>query len=210
MQSSPTAHEAFSAYESPASKLLHAVAQFLIRRRILISAVLFSLLIAQSVAYGPKPHNPLDVRDPLSVVGGLLVLTGLAMRSWAAGILHKNAELTMIGPYQLIRNPLYLGSFLMMFGFCTLLGDPKNFLIILGPVLIIYVIKVRQEERQLAARFPDQWQHYSRATPRFVPRLRRLDWKADWRAAQWIHHREYQALLATLLALVAIGVWHAM
>ncbi len=210
MQSSPTASHALGAYESPTSKLLHTVAKFLIRRRILLSAILFGLIIAQDVAYGPKPHNLLNVRDPWSVIGLVMVLLGTAMRSWAAGILHKNAQLTTVGPYQLIRNPLYLGSFLMMFGFCTLLGDPKNFLIILGPVLLIYIVKVRQEERLLASRFPEQWPGYVATTPRFVPRPRRLDLSAEWRVRQWVHHREYQALLATLAALVAIQVWHTM
>ena len=210
MPSSPAAAETISAVEGPASKWLQSFTAFLIRRRILISGILFGLMIARDVAYGPKPHDLFNLRDPLTVLGVLLVGGGLALRSWAAGILHKNAELTTTGPYGLIRNPLYVGSFLMMFGFCTLIGDPFNFLLILGPVLLIYVVKVRQEERLLATRFPQEWARYVKSTPRFFPRLRRVGRSAAWQFSQWIHHREYQAFAASLAALAAIKVWHSM
>jgi protein-S-isoprenylcysteine O-methyltransferase Ste14 len=180
----------------------------LIRRRILISAILFAAVIAYSVAYGPKPHDLVDLGDPASVLGGLMVLSGLALRSWAAGILRKNAELTTTGPYGLIRNPLYAGSFLMMFGFWALIGHPMNFLFIVGPMLLIYLVKVRQEEVLLSSRFAQQWADYARITPRFLPRLRRVDLKAQWQISQWLRHREYQAVVASLVALAAIQVWH--
>jgi protein-S-isoprenylcysteine O-methyltransferase Ste14 len=206
MASHPSATRPVSA--SGGSKLLQAVTVTLIRRRILISGVLFGLLVAYTFVYGPKPHNLVDIGDPLSVAGGLMVVAGLALRSWAAGILRKNAELTTVGPYRLIRNPLYAGSFLMTFGFCTLLGYPVGFLFILVPLVAIYVVQVRQEELLLAQRFADQWPDYARTTPRFVPRLARVDLAAPWRFSQWLKHREYQAILASLAALAAIQMWH--
>jgi len=187
--------------------LLPLVAQFLIRRRILLSGILFSLLVAGDVAFGAKPHDLANFRDPLSVAGGLLVLSGLALRSWAVGILRKDAELTTTGPYRLIRNPLYVGSFLMMFGFIALINDPYNIVLILGPMMVIYIVKVRQEERLLATKFPAQWTAYARATPRFFPRIARASLTADWRGSQWMRSREYQAVGATIAALAAIEVW---
>jgi protein-S-isoprenylcysteine O-methyltransferase Ste14 len=209
MSPSPSSTGAISPAGTVA-KLLDSTAAFLIRRRILISAILFALLIAHSVVYGPKPHDLVNYRDPLSVAGGLLVLSGLALRSWAAGILHKNSELTTSGPYRLIRNPLYAGSFLMIFGFCALVGYSVFFLLVLGPLLAIYVVKVRQEERLLASRYADKWDEYARTTPRFVPRLARVSLAAEWRFSQWLRHREYQAIGASLVALAAIQVWHVL
>lgn len=209
MPSSPAAN-AISAADRRGSKVLAGLTTFLIRRRIVLSAVLFGLMIAKDVAYGSKPHDLLNFGDPVSVAGLLLVAGGLALRSWAAGILHKNAELTTSGPYGLIRNPLYAGSFLMMFGFCTLIGDPANFLIILGPLLVIYAVRVRQEEDLLAARFPQDWARYARATPRFLPRPRRVRLSAVWQFSQWKHHREYQAIATSLAALAAIQFWRLM
>jgi protein-S-isoprenylcysteine O-methyltransferase Ste14 len=210
MSSSPAAARTISTVEHPASTWPQNFAAFLIRRRILISAILFGLMIAKDVVYGPRPRDPFYLRNGVTVLGVLLVGGGLALRSWAAGILHKNAELTTAGPYGLIRNPLYVGSFSMMFGFCLLIGDPVNFLFILGPVLLIYVVQVRQEERLLATRFPQEWAAYAKSTPRFFPRLRRVGRSAEWQFSQWIHHREYQAIAASLAALAAIEVWHVM
>ena len=45
------------------------------------------------------------------------VLPGLWLRGYAAGYVKKNAELTRTGPYACTRNPLYLGSMLIAFGF---------------------------------------------------------------------------------------------
>ena len=207
MHSSPSVSAPVSAQPHSAPGLLQPIADFLIRRRILLSGILFTLLISGNVLFGPKPHDLTDFRDPISVAGGLLVLSGLALRSWSVGILRKDAELTMTGPYRLIRNPLYVGSFLMMFGFCAWIDDSRNFWLILGPMLLIYFVKVRQEERLLATLFPAQWAGYARSTPRFIPRFARLSLKADWRAAQWMRSREYQALGATLIALIAIKIW---
>ena len=83
MSTSPAATKTISAPERSAPAWLQSCAAFLIRRRILISAILFGLMIAQDVAYGPKPHDVFDFRDPVTVVGVLLVVGGLALRSWA-------------------------------------------------------------------------------------------------------------------------------
>src|ERR1700727_3481911 len=49
----------------------------------------------------------------------LLVIPGLLLRSYASGYVKKNAELTVTGPYAYTRNPLYLGSMMMAFGFAA-------------------------------------------------------------------------------------------
>ncbi len=190
--------------------MLDPVFQFLVRRRILLSAILFVGLVAKDVAYGFKPHDWVNIRDPYGVFGVLFVIAGLAIRSWAAGILHKNSRLTTVGPYSLIRNPLYAGSFLMMLGFCLLLDNLWDISVIVVPVVILYVVKVRQEEKLLANLFPSQWPAYSAGTPRFIPRLARTDVRADWRLSQWMRSREYQALGATLLALAALKLWQTL
>ena len=51
------------------------------------------------------------------------VLTGLCLRGYAAGYVRKNAELTTTGPYGYTRNPLYLGSMLIAFGFGAASGS---------------------------------------------------------------------------------------
>ena len=180
----------------------------LVRRRVPISLVLFSLLIALDVfVFRTRPRDMLNLADPLATIAVLLVLSGLAMRSWAAGTLRKQRELARTGPYAWIRHPLYFGSFLMMVGFGTLVHDPITLWVVAGPVAWLYWQAVKSEERQIAALFPKQWPTYVASVPRFLPR--RLIWPRfnDWSLAQWLRNSEYQAVIGSAIALVAIKLW---
>src|SRR6476619_4853513 len=57
---------------------------------------------------------------PRSVmIGAAVGLVGLWIRAFAAGYLHKQAVLTVTGPYAYTRNPLYLGSAVLAVGAAT-------------------------------------------------------------------------------------------
>jgi protein-S-isoprenylcysteine O-methyltransferase Ste14 len=119
-----------------------ATTQFIVRRRVPLSILLFAAMLTFDLYRGVQPGNLFDLRDPVAVGAGLLALLGVALRSWAAGILHKGTEITTVGPYRMIRNPLYAGSFLMMIGFTTLIATPLTLLIVMGPVMLIYALTV--------------------------------------------------------------------
>jgi protein-S-isoprenylcysteine O-methyltransferase Ste14 len=180
------------------------IVAFIIRRRVALSILLFGTLLTEDVIAGVVPHDIFDWTNFKGMLGVACVLCGLAMRSWAAGFLIKDSELTTSGPYALIRNPLYLGSFLMIAGFCLVIDDRENIWIAPVMLLLIYLPKVRSEERGLASRFPEAWQRYSAATPRFVPRTLAWPQLTGWRLSQWRRSREYNAVLATMAGLVAL------
>jgi protein-S-isoprenylcysteine O-methyltransferase Ste14 len=182
------------------------IAAWLVERRVRISVTVFVALIVDDLLVGIEPHGIFAYRDPIAVVGCLLIFTGLAIRSWSAGILRKNRELTTTGPYAVIRNPLYFGSFLIMSGFCTLIDDPENMFIVLGPVAGLYFLQVLREERNLANLFGDQWDQYAKSVPRFIPRSLPTGSSA-WDSNQWLGSREYNALGATLLGMLAVELW---
>jgi protein-S-isoprenylcysteine O-methyltransferase Ste14 len=167
----------------------------------------FFALIAEDVLEGLKPHNLLNVADYKSVLGLVLIVGGLGLRSWAAGTLHKATELTITGPYALIRHPLYVGSFMMMAGFCSLIDDAENILFVLGPIAFLYVIKLLHEEHRLSNKFGDRWQEYVRSVPRFIPAKLPTNGFAGWNVRQWLTNREYQAVAATGMGLLAIEAW---
>jgi protein-S-isoprenylcysteine O-methyltransferase Ste14 len=173
-----------------------------------ISVVVFVLLVVEDLLVGIKPHDIADWHDRRSVFGLTLVLVGLMLRSWAAGTLLKSFQLTTTGLYSLIRNPLYVGSFIMMLGFCQLIDDPENVFFVLGPFLAIYLLKVRDEERILSKNFGLQWQSYARATPRFFPRRLAGNPFADWTLRRWTANREYKSVAAAVAGLVALKLWH--
>ena len=179
----------------------------LIERRVAISMGLFTLLIGLDIfLFGQRPHDVLAARDGATLAGLALILAGLVARSWAAGTLRKYKRLVTSGPYALVRNPLYVGSFLMMAGFCALLGDLLLAACVIGPMIALYWLAVRDEEQLLAGYFPDEWPAYAARVPRFVPRLAMPSW-AGWSLGQWRRNHEYNAWLGAGLALAALRVW---
>jgi protein-S-isoprenylcysteine O-methyltransferase Ste14 len=144
--------------------------------------------------------------DPFAVTGVLLVLAGLLVRSWAAGTLRKYRQLITTGPYAIVRNPLYVGSFLMMGGFCTLLGDWLTLVLVMAPMIVLYWLAVRDEEQGLAQVFPDQWAAYAARVPRFVPRLT-LPTREGWSILQWRRNHEFNAWIGAAVALAGLRAW---
>jgi hypothetical protein len=164
-------------------------------------------MMVEDVLVGIVPHNVLDRHDPKTLSGCGLIVLGLAIRSWSAGILRKTRELTTSGPYSVIRNPLYAGTFFIMSGFCLLVDDPENIFIVLGPLAGLYYLQIRHEERVLAEKYGARWADYVRTVPRLIPRRwPRLPF-TEWTLAQWLGSREYRALVATLLGMLAVQLW---
>lgn len=131
-----------------------------------------------------------------------LVLPGLWLRGYAAGYVKKNRELTQTGPYSHTRNPLYLGSMLMAFGFAlALLSWPVALLLAFG-FLVIYVPVIASEERFLRATFSD-FDAYCRRVPRLLPRITAAPAPAgqsgSFSFTLYLKHREYNALIGAAL-----------
>lgn len=206
----PTAFEASAPDAAlPGRNAWKSAAAFLVRRRVRITVAIFLLLVLEDMVIGVKPHSVFNLRDPEAVFGAVLVGLGVALRSWAAGVLHKTWELTTTGPYSIIRNPLYVGSFFIMFGFATLIDDVENIFVILGPLVGLYYLQVLHEERTLSQKYEARWQAYASDVPRFFPtRLPQLGaLLSTWSIRDWLGSREYRAMCATLLGLAALEVW---
>jgi protein-S-isoprenylcysteine O-methyltransferase Ste14 len=187
-----------------------SVAAYLVKRRVRITLAVFVVLMIEDILIGIEPHDVFDYRNPKSVVGCALVFTGLALRSWAAGTLRKTWELTTSGPYAIIRNPLYVGSFMIMSGFCTLIGDVENIWVVLGPLAGLYVLQILHEERTLSALYGARWDDYVRRVPRIAPYRWPAQLSHTWQSGQWLRSREYNALGATLLGLLAVYFWRVL
>ncbi|QDU26030.1 hypothetical protein ETAA8_11020 [Anatilimnocola aggregata] len=187
----------------------HVAFQLATRRRMGVTLVVFTTLIVCDVLlWKSRPCDVLNLTNWATLAGEALLLIGLFVRSWAAGTLHKSSEITKSGPYGLVRNPLYIGSFLMMLGFSILLRDWIAMWMVLGPLLAMYLNKVRQEEIHMARNFPDAWQAYEQSTPRFIPRWSRPN-LVGFSFRQWLYNREYQAVFASVIGLLALWIWHA-
>ena len=180
---------------------------FVVRRRVHLTLIAFAILIAEDILAGVKPHDLFNGRDAHTDGGLALVAAGLLLRTWAAGTLTKWAELTTDGPYGVMRHPLYVGSFLMMIGFCLIIDDPENIWIVLGPMLAMYLLAVRKEERNLRQRYGLKWDAYTQETSAFLPRRLPKRPLTNWSGRQWLNNREYQAVLASFAGLGLLQLW---
>ena len=138
----------------------------------------------------------------------LLTLPGLALRAYSSGYVRKNQELATTGPYAYTRNPLYLGSMLLAFGFA---GASQNlWLILLLAALFfgIYIPTIRSEEMFLRGHFSD-FDEYARVVPRLLPRITpapSADGSLPGRFSRelFLQHREYNATIGTAAIYAAL------
>jgi protein-S-isoprenylcysteine O-methyltransferase Ste14 len=142
----------------------------------------------------------------------LLVVPGVWLRAYAAGYVRKNRELTRTGPYAYTRNPLYLGSMLIAFGFAAAAASWVILIALTALFAVIYLPTIRSEETYLREHFPD-FDAYAAKVPRLLPRLTPAEFPAHenasggrFSAEQWRHHREYNALMGAGAIYVALAV----
>ena len=151
-----------------------------------------------------------------------VVLPGLALRAYAAGYVKKNAELTRTGPYAHTRNPLYLGSMLIAFGFAVAAGRIWLGVLLIALFLAIYWPTILSEEAYLRGVFPE-FDAYAAAVPRLLPRLSPARLSANtihsahdaslglgrFSPERYRHHREYNALMgaSALYAALLLRLW---
>jgi len=116
-------------------------------------------------------------------LGTIPVLGGVALRFWASSTIFNTGKGTPLytrppktlvtrGPYRSIRNPLYLGGFLIYLG--IVIAIPSIFLAILGLIgLPITYIGIIREEKGLERRFGEDYRRYKQNVPGWVPRIKR-------------------------------------
>ncbi|MBI5442818.1 MAG: isoprenylcysteine carboxylmethyltransferase family protein [Deltaproteobacteria bacterium] len=130
-------------------------------------------------------------------LGFWIALAGELLRTWSSGVIVKNKELATEGPYRLVRNPLYVGNFLIGLGVSIMGGRVLLLVLFLVGFLPVYRALVAKEESYLLEAYGEAFEAYCREVPRFVPR--HLPWplpQAPYDANRMLRkHREWQAWL---------------
>ncbi len=139
----------------------------------------------------------------------VLVAPGLVLRGYASGYVKKNAELTVSGPYAYTRNPLYLGSMLIAFGFALAARSVLIAAVLVVLFAAIYIPVIRSEEEYLRSVFPE-FDAYAAAVPRLIPRIVAVGGsgnpKGVFSGALYRKHREYNALMGAAAMYAALIV----
>lgn len=129
-------------------------------------------------------------------IGAPIALAGESLRIWAAGHLVKGREVTVSGPYRLLRHPLYAGSAIMGGGFVVAAASPLAAGVVLGYLAVMITVAVRLEEATLRADFGEDHARYvagraAASTRRFSPR-------------RALANREHQAVLGLAVAVLVL------
>ncbi len=114
------------------------------------------------------------------IVAGFLALSSL-LRMWAGSVLTAERvmafkvqvdKLNTLGPYRIVRNPIYLADF----GAVAALALCLPWVGLLMPLLFYfhYTRIIQYEEVSLLARYGDEFVHYISEVPRLFPSPRRI------------------------------------
>ena len=144
----------------------------------------------------------------LAAAGTALVLLGEGLRILSAGYIEKDSVISRGGPYAFVRNPLYVGSFVMYLGMCVAAGSLMITAVYLPLFLCVYYATIFREEQFLREKFGAQYDDYVRRVPRFVPRLRPVDFgvRGEFALSQVRYNREYEGLAGAVIILVLLWV----
>ena len=144
------------------------------------SAILSFIIIMTGFLFAFRnlyPRNPyLD--DALDFLGFIVLLAGIILRMSARG--HKKAhsqkseKLVTSGPYTLVRNPMYLGSFLMGAGFILIVWPWWSLPLFAILFYARFTRQIIKEEAHLLKIGGDKYTRYCKRVQRIFPSLRHL------------------------------------
>jgi protein-S-isoprenylcysteine O-methyltransferase Ste14 len=126
-------------------------------------------------------------------LGGMLRVWGTAYLGSGvmSGFAMRGDQVVAAGPYRYVRNPLYLGGWLLAAG-VSILMPPSGAAFFLVSYSIFVLILIFAEERFLAVKQGDSYQQYCRRVPRLWPQITPGDFPSS-EQPRWV-----QALLAEI------------
>ncbi|MGQ9525668.1 MAG: methyltransferase family protein [Armatimonadota bacterium] len=134
------------------------------------------------------PHPPLRYLTfaPDTAFGMALFLAGTALYSWCAACFVLEGRgtpapfdpprrLVAVGPYRVVRNPMYLAGTIALFGEALLLRSFWHLGYTAAFLAASHIRVVFWEEPALRRAFGRDYEEYCRRVPRWFPRHLRLD-----------------------------------
>lgn len=139
-------------------------------------------------------------------------LSGLAVRAWTKGYVPRRTSgrntrkgqvadtLNTLGPYSIVRNPLYAGNFLMTLGPVLFLQSAWFAALAVAAFFLYYERIIFAEEEFLRRKFGAVYETWAARTPLWIPRFR--SWRGPERAFDLRHviRQEYQGPFILILS----------
>ena len=153
-------------------------------------------------------------KEILEALGFALILLGQIIRVSARGYKSEHSldsrVLIQGGPYQVIRNPMYLGIFLIGLGVVLAVFRWWAILVFIVVFIMRYILLIFKEEKKLCAIFPQAYLEYCRKVPRILPALSsiiRLDVSEYLPIRIAWFKKEIGSILTLLLLTLLVGSW---
>jgi protein-S-isoprenylcysteine O-methyltransferase Ste14 len=199
--------------------LLLAAGRFFFKAR---NAVFPAVFLGLALASTPLvPRGPWRWDLALDLLGIAVALSGQALRAAVIGLAYIRRgglagkvhadKLVTTGLFAHSRNPLYVGNFLALLGFCLVHNSLLCYLAGIPFFAFAYLAIVVTEEDFLARRFGADYADYCRRVPRFLPRLAGLgetlgSMRFDWRR---VVRKEYGSTFSGIAMILFLLSWDA-
>ena len=182
---------------------------------------LFPLFIV-SLLFFTKPGLFLnnEILDRFAIVAGFIIaLLGVVFRCIVIGFAYIKRggrdgkvyadDLVTKGFYNHVRNPMYIGNFLILAGLGVIYGSIYIYMAVIPLFAFIYLSIVVTEENYLRGHFGKEYEEYCQRIPRFIPNFNGLkvslkEFHYDWRKTI---RKDYGTFFGTIVGCYAILLW---
>jgi len=145
----------------------------------------------------------------------LVAFSGLLVRVLTVAFVHestsgrntlrqKAVELNTTGAYSVVRNPLYVGNYLILLGISMLTQDYRIVLINSLIFLVNYVLIISAEEAFLLDKFGAEYQEFAQRVNCVLPSFRNFMPPARGFSLIMVLKREHDTLFTTTLSLFCV------
>jgi protein-S-isoprenylcysteine O-methyltransferase Ste14 len=146
------------------------------------------------------------VQSLFNHAGLLLVVGGVFGRIWTSLFIsgYKTDILISEGPYSVVRNPLYIFSFICLLG----LSLSSQNLLFLGAIIAAYLFYypfvVLHEQDELRAAHGESFERYRRETPCFIPDFRKFRQPEKYLVNIRAYYRSFSDAIWFFVAYIAL------
>ncbi|MDP2983653.1 MAG: isoprenylcysteine carboxylmethyltransferase family protein [Candidatus Latescibacter sp.] len=143
--------------------------------------ILITLGYVLSFSIGATKIGRIYHWDTFFAIGIVLILIGLVIRIQSILILKQyftysvakveNHKLIETGLYKRIRHPGYLGQLIIFIGISTSLSNWLSILLMIIPIIIGYIYRIKVEERFMIEQTGEIYLNYQKRTNRIIPMI---------------------------------------
>ncbi len=142
------------------------------------------IILSVMLAYMAAPLTPalsMGASAARSAAGIALFGLGLALRWYSIVYLGRfftvnvaiaaDHRLIDTGPYRFVRHPSYTGALMAFLGLALCVGNWISLAVMMVPIFLVFLRRMRVEEDVLLKAFPAQYRDYMDRTRRLIPAI---------------------------------------